>query len=229
MKKNSRRRRGRSESAATDLPDASDRLEAIETVYDGCTFRSRMEARWAVFFDAIGVEWEFEPEGYDLADTDGTRVRYVPDFFIPSMDVYIEIKPPAFLDMPPDHVRTALRKAVLLTRETRKRTLIALGAPHEANVLNFRILTIASRTCTSATCGYTHAGLLTASNFVLFDCPCIRHSEQCGGLVTTWVGEETSPLSMDQARRGLANSPRVREAMHKARRFRFWNPTQEPA
>lgn len=47
----------------------------IETSYQGCRFRSRLEARWAVFFDALGIRWEYEPQGYVL---DGTP--YLPDF-----------------------------------------------------------------------------------------------------------------------------------------------------
>lgn len=40
------------------------KLKAIETEYKGYRFRSRPEARWAVFFDACGVKWDYEPEGY---------------------------------------------------------------------------------------------------------------------------------------------------------------------
>ena len=43
-------------------------MKAIQTEYKGYLFRSRLEARWAVFFDACGVRWEYEPEGYDLGD-----------------------------------------------------------------------------------------------------------------------------------------------------------------
>ena len=53
-------------------------LKAIETVYKGYRFRSRLEARWAVFFDALGIEWEYEKEGYDL-----NGVWYLPDFWMP--------------------------------------------------------------------------------------------------------------------------------------------------
>jgi hypothetical protein len=41
-------------------------LKAIETVYKEYRFRSRIEARWAVFFDTLEVEWEYEPLHYDL-------------------------------------------------------------------------------------------------------------------------------------------------------------------
>lgn len=54
------------------------RVKPIETVYDGYRFRSRLEARWAVFFNAVNAEWEYEPEGFDL----GKLGWYLPDFFI---------------------------------------------------------------------------------------------------------------------------------------------------
>ena len=41
-------------------------IAAIQTRYAGCRFRSRIEARWAVFFDALGIRWEYEPQGFDL-------------------------------------------------------------------------------------------------------------------------------------------------------------------
>ena len=50
-------------------------LKPIETVYKGYRFRSRLEARWAVFLDTIGWDWRYDDEGYDL---DGEW--YLPDF-----------------------------------------------------------------------------------------------------------------------------------------------------
>jgi len=41
-------------------------ITAIETRYKGYRFRSRLEARWAVFFDALGVIWEYEKEGFEV-------------------------------------------------------------------------------------------------------------------------------------------------------------------
>lgn len=63
-------------------------LKAIETKYKGYRFRSRLEARWAVFFDALGIKWEYEVEGFDL----GTGGLYLPDFFLPERGMWIEIK-----------------------------------------------------------------------------------------------------------------------------------------
>ena len=61
----------------------------IETVYNGYRFRSRTEARWATFFDAVGLPYEYEPEGFTLDE--GTK--YLPDFWLTSLKLWVEIKP----------------------------------------------------------------------------------------------------------------------------------------
>jgi len=64
-------------------------IKAIETKYNGYRFRSRLEARWAVFFDKLDIKYEYEPEGFDL---DG--VWYLPDFWLPGLycPSWVEIK-----------------------------------------------------------------------------------------------------------------------------------------
>ena len=64
-------------------------IKAIETVYNGYRFRSRLEARWAVFFDACLIKYHYEPEGFRLYD--GTF--YLPDFYLDDFNIYVEIKP----------------------------------------------------------------------------------------------------------------------------------------
>lgn len=59
----------------------------IETIHNGYRFRSRAEARWSVFFTALGIPYEYEKEGYDL---DG--LRYLPDFYLPTLKAWVEIK-----------------------------------------------------------------------------------------------------------------------------------------
>lgn len=63
-------------------------LKAIETKYNGYRFRSRLEARWAVFLDYMGVNYEYEAEGYDLESG-----YYLPDFWLPNSKFWLEIKP----------------------------------------------------------------------------------------------------------------------------------------
>ena len=64
-------------------------IKPIETVYNGYRFRSRLEARWAVFFDAIGLKYEYEKEGFTLS----TGEKYLPDFYLPDLGLWAEVKP----------------------------------------------------------------------------------------------------------------------------------------
>ena len=69
-------------------------IQALPAVYKGIMFRSRLEARWAIFFDHCGMKWEYEPQGYKLED--GTC--YLPDFLLHDLvgrvsgDLFVEVK-----------------------------------------------------------------------------------------------------------------------------------------
>ena len=64
-------------------------MKAIQTHYNGYKFRSRLEARWAVFFDSLDLEYHYEPEGFIL----NSGNWYLPDFYLPELNLYVEIKP----------------------------------------------------------------------------------------------------------------------------------------
>lgn len=60
-------------------------IKAIETKFRGYQFRSRLEARWAAFFELIGWKWDYEPVDFN---------GWIPDFAIYGHRlVYVEIKP----------------------------------------------------------------------------------------------------------------------------------------
>lgn len=63
-------------------------IKPINTTYNGYRFRSRLEARWAVFFDALGIIYEYESEGIRLSNGHS----YLPDFFLPGFNCYFEVK-----------------------------------------------------------------------------------------------------------------------------------------
>lgn len=65
-------------------------IQAIETTWKGYRFRSRMEARWAVFMDALNVPFAYEADAYALPD--GTA--YLPDFWLPQQEIFMEVKNP---------------------------------------------------------------------------------------------------------------------------------------
>jgi len=59
--------------------------------YKGVNFRSTLEAKWAIFFDAIGWKWKYEPFKLTCGDT-----AWIPDFLILSDDgkeIFCEVKP----------------------------------------------------------------------------------------------------------------------------------------
>lgn len=68
-------------------------IAAIPTTYRGVQFRSRLEAKWASFFDHLGIHWEYEP-----LDLNG----WIPDFAIvlpknTKQITLIEVKPLEFI------------------------------------------------------------------------------------------------------------------------------------
>lgn len=70
-------------------------IQAKPCTYNGINFKSRLEARWAYFFDETGWEWEYEP-----FEIEG---KY-PDFIIKcyskaykSNSIIVEVKPSVYL------------------------------------------------------------------------------------------------------------------------------------
>ncbi len=67
-------------------------IKPIETVYNGYRFRSRLEARWAVFLDAFGINYQYEMEGYKINVGENDEICYLPDFFLPDFGYFVEVK-----------------------------------------------------------------------------------------------------------------------------------------
>lgn len=69
-------------------------IKAIPTEYAGILFRSKLEARWALFFDQLGIRWEYEAEGYEYEPWPGEHKawRYLPDFWLPDFGMWCEVK-----------------------------------------------------------------------------------------------------------------------------------------
>jgi hypothetical protein len=98
-------------------------LKRIETIYNGYRSRSRLEARWAVFFDTIGLHYEYEKEGFDL---DGWW--YLPDFWLPEKDCWAEIKGEEAHYLPEeDCLSEDMTKCMLLARPSGKSVLWLKG------------------------------------------------------------------------------------------------------
>lgn len=74
----------------------------IETRHNGYHFRSRLEARWAVFFETLGVAYKYEHEAFSLApipkiEDQSAPICYLPDFLIEAQPkfpkaLWVEVK-----------------------------------------------------------------------------------------------------------------------------------------
>ena len=93
-------------------------IKSIETYYKGYLCRSRTEARWMVAFDKAGIKYDYEPEGFDL----GKSGKYLPDFYLPQVDMYAEVKGRPF------NIQE-LKKAKALALESKKVVLLLDGPP----------------------------------------------------------------------------------------------------
>jgi len=59
--------------------------------WNGTSFRSHWEVFIAIYLDCVGVEWQYETKKIAL-EIDGESKTYIPDFWLPESDSYIEIK-----------------------------------------------------------------------------------------------------------------------------------------
>ena len=70
---------------------------ALPTKYDGTFYRSRAEARWAVFLKRLGIVFDYEYEGFATGPE-----AYLPDFLLPGQALWAEVK--ASIDADPEGV-----------------------------------------------------------------------------------------------------------------------------
>lgn len=106
---------------------------AKPTEFDGVLYRSRMEARWAVFFDRLGVKYAYEPVEFTLSD----GRKYTPDFYVEDFDTYIEMKPDD-----EEIILEEAGKALILSRNRPDlRVWLAMGPPNtdQSTILDFSL------------------------------------------------------------------------------------------
>lgn len=100
-------------------------LKPIKTKYNGFKFRSRTEARWAVFFDHLGIAYQYEVEGFkEVKDFKGEVIRYLPDFYLPEYSMWLEIKRSGY-----DWQNN--KKIINFANQTDHRFFVVTGAPQK--------------------------------------------------------------------------------------------------
>lgn len=96
-------------------------MNPIQTTAYGRRFRSRTEARWAVAFTEAQIEWQYELEGFTLP-----HGAYLPDFWLPQVKMWAEVKADTFS-------LEELHKANDLARHTGCPVLLLAGQPADAS------------------------------------------------------------------------------------------------
>lgn len=60
--------------------------------YNGNYYESKTEARWAAYFDYVGMPFIYEPESFIFRCRDLFIHKYTPDFYLPEQNTYAEVK-----------------------------------------------------------------------------------------------------------------------------------------
>jgi hypothetical protein len=64
-------------------------------------FRSKLEARWSIFFDEAGIPWEYESRFLRVpGGRRGAGINYLPDFWLPDAGQWAEVKGSPQEEMP---------------------------------------------------------------------------------------------------------------------------------
>jgi hypothetical protein len=90
-------------------------VEPLKVIHNGQHFREPLAARWAVFFEALGVRYEHEGESLEV---DG--LRYLPTFWMPEQQCWVEVKGQELTEEDD-------KKALLLAHHTRKHVYLFAG------------------------------------------------------------------------------------------------------
>lgn len=96
-------------------------VESLRTTWRGIEYRSRTEARWAVFFDALGIHFAYEPQSFRLS----TGSNYLPDFYLTHFSAWFEVKPAH------DAIVTdeCVKARTLAKDQTDRKVWLAMGVP----------------------------------------------------------------------------------------------------
>ncbi|HEV8716164.1 MAG TPA: hypothetical protein VGX03_25480 [Candidatus Binatia bacterium] len=103
----------------------------IPTLYNNRRYRSRLEARWAAFFDLVGWQYEYEP--FDLKG-------WIPDFLLHGAkhDVLVEVKPyTELIQFPVRQYDTALESSEVRYSLLLLGPLITSGWSSELPIIGF--------------------------------------------------------------------------------------------
>ena len=184
-------------------------IGAIETEYNGIRFRSRLEARWSIFFDHLNVSHSYEYEAYKLDE----KTVYLPDFWLPDQKLFVEIKP----QYPS---RAEAYKCTRLSEVVRGRVACCIGDPmRQFQTIDYsepweaRVSGIMFH-CNTSYQGHVESHLDENGCYWWCECPVCSAVDLSfeGGSDAVYCGHRVSKGGLD----------RVKQAAQAARSHRFW-------
>lgn len=95
--------------------------------FEGKKFRSKWEHSFAVYLKEIGIEYKFEEYGGGIENISGVLLHYIPDFYLPEYDIYIEIV---------NEMDKRLAHKMLMFQEQHDKILLVLDKQHLNQMFN---------------------------------------------------------------------------------------------
>lgn len=111
-------------------------IKAIDTYYNGNYFRSRLEARWAVFFDELKLNYDYEPQGYVV-----NGVPYLADFYLSKYNCFCECKP-GITDWNHEEIESGIDKGIAQALELKQDFILLIDKPSARNIRYFKYANI---------------------------------------------------------------------------------------
>lgn len=66
--------------------------------YDGISYRSSWEVKFAQYLTSINQDFEYESYKFNYKDSEGVLRTYTPDFYLTDIDCFVEIHPSPLMD-----------------------------------------------------------------------------------------------------------------------------------
>lgn len=116
-------------------------IQAIETTYGGITYRSRLEARWAIFFHVLDLNVKYENVSVNLVYNDNVIDSYTPDFEIITKAfqrlnhrIFLEVKPAELTD---EYIERYKAISEALYHSHNAHLIIGQGTFYDNNIVMF--------------------------------------------------------------------------------------------
>jgi len=114
-------------------------MNPIETEYQGYWFRSRLEARWAVFFEEMQSDWGYEVQGFRLRESKSEdQILYLPDFYIEDVETPWEDSTAIWVEVKGAMKKKDIDKCTSLAIESNHPVLMVQGDPMDEEITLYR-------------------------------------------------------------------------------------------